>query len=51
MLKIDNVTMKFGGVIAANKFNANIKKGQIVGLIGPQWSRKDYYIQCSYRSV
>ncbi|HHV47236.1 MAG TPA: ABC transporter ATP-binding protein [Tissierellia bacterium] len=40
MLKIDNVTMKFGGVIAANKFNANIKKGQIVGLIGPNGAGK-----------
>lgn len=40
MLKIDNVTMKFGGVIAASKFNANIKKGQIVGLIGPNGAGK-----------
>jgi len=40
MLKIDNVTMKFGGVIAANKFNANIKKGQIVSLIGPNGAGK-----------
>ena len=35
MLKIENMTMRFGGVIAANKFNAHIKKGQIAGLIGP----------------
>lgn len=34
MLKIDDMTMKFGGVIACNKFNANIEKGQVVGLIG-----------------
>lgn len=40
MLKIDNVTMRFGGVIAANKFNANIEKGQIVGLIGPNGAGK-----------
>lgn len=40
MLKIENMTMKFGGVIAANEFNANIDKGQIVGLIGPNGAGK-----------
>ncbi len=40
MLKIDNMTMKFGGVIAANQFNANIQKGEIVGLIGPNGAGK-----------
>lgn len=40
MLKIDNMTMKFGGVIACNQFNANIEKGQIVGLIGPNGAGK-----------
>ena len=40
MLKIDNMTMKFGGVIAANQFNANIQKGEIVELIGPNGAGK-----------
>ncbi|MBZ2175905.1 ABC transporter ATP-binding protein [Schnuerera sp. xch1] len=40
MLKIENMTMKFGGVIAANNFNANIEKGRIVGLIGPNGAGK-----------
>lgn len=40
MLKIENMTMRFGGVIAANKFNAHIKKGQIAGLIGPNGAGK-----------
>ncbi|GFN35322.1 ABC transporter ATP-binding protein [Tepidimicrobium xylanilyticum] len=40
MLKIEDMTMRFGGVIAANKFNAHIKKGQIVGLIGPNGAGK-----------
>lgn len=40
MLKIDNMTKKFGGVVAANKFNANIEKGQVVGLIGPNGAGK-----------
>ncbi len=34
------MTMKFGGVIAVNQFNANIQKGEIVGLIGPNGAGK-----------
>ena len=40
MLRIDDMTMRFGGVVAANKFNANIEKGEIVGLIGPNGAGK-----------
>lgn len=40
MLQIENMTMRFGGVIAADKFNANIEQGQIVGLIGPNGAGK-----------
>lgn len=34
------MTMAFGGVIAANEFNANIEKGEIIGLIGPNGAGK-----------
>ncbi len=40
MLKVDNVTMKFGGVVAVNSFTADIKDGEIVGLIGPNGAGK-----------
>ncbi len=40
MLKIDQVTMKFGGVVAVNDFNAEIEKGSLVGLIGPNGAGK-----------
>lgn len=40
MLTIENLTMRFGGVVACNEFNAEIKKGQIVGLIGPNGAGK-----------
>jgi branched-chain amino acid transport system ATP-binding protein len=40
MLKIDNVTMKFGGVVAVNGFNCYIEKDQVVGLIGPNGAGK-----------
>ena len=40
MLKIDQVTMTFGGVVAVSNFNAEIKKGSLVGLIGPNGAGK-----------
>jgi len=40
MLKINNVTMKFGGVTAVNDFTAEINDGEIVGLIGPNGAGK-----------
>ncbi len=40
MLKIDNVTMRFGGVVAVNNFSADIKDGEVVGLIGPNGAGK-----------
>ncbi|NLY73560.1 MAG: ABC transporter ATP-binding protein [Tissierellia bacterium] len=40
MLKIDDVTMQFGGVVAVNGFTAQIDEGQIVGLIGPNGAGK-----------
>lgn len=40
MLKIKNLTMRFGGVVACNNFRAEVKKGQIAGLIGPNGAGK-----------
>lgn len=40
MLKIDNITMRFGGVVAVNGFSTEIKKGETIGLIGPNGAGK-----------
>ncbi|NLM41431.1 MAG: ABC transporter ATP-binding protein [Firmicutes bacterium] len=40
MLRIENLTMKFGGVVACSSFSAEVKRGQIVGLIGPNGAGK-----------
>ncbi|MDF2677346.1 MAG: livG2 [Bacillota bacterium] len=40
VLKMDNVVMKFGGVIAANNLNIEVEKGKIVALIGPNGAGK-----------
>lgn len=40
MLKINNLTKRFGGVMAVNDFTAYIDKDEIVGLIGPNGAGK-----------
>lgn len=40
ILKIDNITMKFGGVTAIDSLNFEVKKGEIYGLIGPNGAGK-----------
>jgi len=40
MLVVENVTKKFGGLRALSKVNVAVKKGEILGLIGPNGSGK-----------
>lgn len=39
-LRMENVVMKFGGVVAANNLNINVEKGKITALIGPNGAGK-----------
>lgn len=40
MLKIDNLTLKFGGLVANNDVSFEVEKGSIFGLIGPNGAGK-----------
>ena len=40
VLKLENVTMQFGGVVAANSVNMEVNEGEIVALIGPNGAGK-----------
>lgn len=40
MLKIKNVTVSFGGIVALNNVNIDVKKSSIIGLIGPNGAGK-----------
>ena len=40
ILKVDKITIKFGGLTAVSDFSLNLKEGEIVGLIGPNGAGK-----------
>lgn len=40
VIETENVTKKFGGLVAVNKINMHVAKGEIVGLIGPNGAGK-----------
>jgi len=40
MLKVQEVTKRFGGLIAVNSVSINVRQGEIVGLIGPNGAGK-----------
>jgi branched-chain amino acid transport system ATP-binding protein len=40
ILKIDHLTMRFGGLVAVSDFNLDLHKGVVAGLIGPNGSGK-----------
>ncbi|MGY0230826.1 ABC transporter ATP-binding protein [Longispora urticae] len=40
LLRVDNVTLKFGGLVALDQVNFEVRKGEILGLIGPNGAGK-----------
>ena len=40
ILKVENVTMQFGGVVAVDNLNLEVNEGEIVALIGPNGAGK-----------
>ena len=40
ILRLENVTMQFGGVVAVNNFSMRVDEGEIVSLIGPNGACK-----------
>lgn len=46
LLRIENVTKRFGGVTAIGNVTFSVEKGQIVGLIGPNGAGKTTLFNC-----
>ena len=46
VLKLEHLTMQFGGVIAVNDFSMHIDQGEIVALIGPNGAGKTTAFNC-----
>lgn len=46
ILKVENVTMQFGGVVAVNNLSLEVNKGEIVALIGPNGAGKTTAFNC-----
>jgi len=40
ILKVDHITIRFGGLTAVSNFYLNLKEGELVGLIGPNGAGK-----------
>ncbi|ODN31428.1 ABC transporter ATP-binding protein [Fervidobacterium thailandense] len=40
ILRMTNVTKKFGGIVAVSNFNLELKEGELLGLIGPNGAGK-----------
>ena len=46
VLKLDDLTMQFGGVVAVDNLSVTVNKGEIVALIGPNGAGKTTAFNC-----
>lgn len=46
ILRLDDLTMTFGGLVAVNKLSFDVKKGEVFGLIGPNGAGKTTVFNC-----
>jgi branched-chain amino acid transport system ATP-binding protein len=51
LLKIENLTVEFGKLVAVNNFNMEVKDGEIHGLIGPNGAGKTTVFNAIYNFV
>jgi len=49
LLRISNVTVRFGAIVALNEVSFDVKQGEILGLIGPNGAGKTTLFNCLSR--
>ena len=49
LLAVENLTMRFGGLVAVNAFSFSVGRGDITALIGPNGRRQDHGLQLRHR--
>src|SRR4051812_22563372 len=49
LLRIRNVTVRFGAILALNEVSFDVKQGEILGLIGPNGAGKTTLFNCLSR--
>ena len=46
MLQLNDVTKRFGGLVAVDGFSSTVEQGEIIGLIGPNGAGKSTLLNC-----
>jgi len=48
ILECIGVERRFGGLVAVTGVDIKIERGEIFGLVGPQWQRENHAYQCDH---
>jgi len=51
IIKVNNVTKKFGNFTALDNVNLELSEGEILGFIGPNGARKNYNYSYFVRDI
>lgn len=46
MIRVENLSKKFGDLVVLNDVNAEIKKGEVISIIGPSGTGKSTFLRC-----